>query len=136
MEVTTRSFVGRVDELAALDAALEAATAGQATTVLIGGDAGVGKTRLLTTWNERARAAGARVATGVALDLGEHGPPYLPITGALRELLAGLEPDEIDAVLGADRSTMARVIPELSLEAAVEPGGRPAPLGQARLFDR
>jgi len=60
VRVASPTFVGRGAELAALDEALDAAAGGRTTTVLIGGDPGVGKTRLLETWNPRARDRGAR----------------------------------------------------------------------------
>jgi predicted ATPase len=48
-------FVGRVEELAALDAAFERVRRGQPSAVLIGGEAGVGKSRLLGEFATRAR---------------------------------------------------------------------------------
>ena len=79
-----------------LDEALEAAAGGHTTTVLIGGDAGVGKTRLLQTWNQHARERGAKVVTGSCLDLGESGPGYTAIVEALRELIEGLGSDDVN----------------------------------------
>src|SRR4029453_17901602 len=130
-------FVGRAAELAALDDALETATNGTPTTVLIGGDAGVGKTRLLTTWNERARDRRVRVALGGCLDLGESGPAYVAIVQALRHLFHGLEPTAVQELVGSDRSTLARVTPELLDEGEAQEGGlRSRPMAQTRLFDR
>jgi predicted ATPase len=57
-------FVGRDGELAALTAALDAAVAGEPAVVLLSGEAGVCKTRLVEEAAERAGAAGARVLTG------------------------------------------------------------------------
>lgn len=57
-------FVGRGAELAALVAALESAVHGEPAVVLVGGEAGVGKTRLVEEAAERARASGTRVLTG------------------------------------------------------------------------
>lgn len=53
-------FVGRGPELAALVAALESAIAGEPAVVLVGGEAGVGKTRLV----EEAAALAHRVGLG------------------------------------------------------------------------
>jgi predicted ATPase len=50
------AFVGRTEELERLDAALAQAAAGQPTVLLIGGEAGVGKTRLVAEFAGRARA--------------------------------------------------------------------------------
>ena len=71
VRVASPTFVGRAAELAALDEALAAAERGNATTVLIGGDAGVGKTRLLEAWSRRVAGRGVRIVAGSCLDLGE-----------------------------------------------------------------
>ena len=51
-------FVGRARELGELEGALETAEAGVGATVLVAGDAGIGKTRLAVELVSRARAAG------------------------------------------------------------------------------
>ena len=56
--VVSPILVGRADQLATLDAALAAASQGRPATVLIGGEAGVGKSRLVSEFAERARGAG------------------------------------------------------------------------------
>jgi len=57
-------FVGRARELARLLERLEAAERGQGGLVLIAGEPGIGKTRLLRELAERARAGGWRVLGG------------------------------------------------------------------------
>ena len=52
---------GRDRELAALDAALERAATGRVKLVVVEGEAGIGKSRLLETWAADAEATGARV---------------------------------------------------------------------------
>src|SRR6266508_3779213 len=137
VRIASATMVGRVAELAALDEALEAAAQGHTTTVLIGGDAGVGKTRLLEKWNERARERGARVATGTCLDLGETGPAYTAVVEALRELLDGLDPSEEETLVGPDRTVLSRVVPELANHADPATAIQQLPrLAQTRLFDR
>ena len=84
-------LVGRAEELAALDAAWERVGRGQSATVLIGGEAGVGKSRLAEEFGARARAAGAvRVLSGLCVDLSAEGLPFAPFTGVLRELVRDL----------------------------------------------
>src|SRR4051794_23703499 len=63
--VSCPAFVGRTEELSVLEATLARVATGRAATVLVGGDAGIGKTRLVDEWGGQARAAGALVATGV-----------------------------------------------------------------------
>ena len=73
-------LVGRDGERADLLAALATARSGQAGGVLVAGDAGVGKSRLLEEVAETARAAGDLVLVGQCLDVGEAALPYLPFT--------------------------------------------------------
>lgn len=137
VRIASPTFVGRAAELAALDEALTDAAQGQTTTVLISGDAGVGKTRLLERWNERARDGHARIAVGSCVDLGETGPAYLPVIEALRDLLGGVDPAEEESLVGPDRSVLARVVPELANHADQAPVPHEAPrIAQMRLFDR
>src|SRR4029079_19829531 len=92
-------IVGRAAELAALNDALRLATEGEPSFVLIGGDAGLGKTRLVTEFGAGARAAGARVLTGTCLDIGGEGLPYGPFLEALRELGLGLSAAQVREVI-------------------------------------
>ena len=79
-------FVGRAAELARLEQALDAATAGHGATALIAGPAGIGKTRLTGELAERARRRGATVLTGRCIDLVGAALPYFPLVEALRPL--------------------------------------------------
>src|SRR5687768_5638231 len=81
-------LVGRADELARLLAHVERAESGRSTAVLLAGDAGVGKTRLLDELTTRAAARGVRVLTGHCVDLGDVGLPYLPFVDLLRPVAA------------------------------------------------
>ncbi|MFB8246838.1 AAA family ATPase [Streptomyces sp. NPDC055952] len=80
--------VGRDAELARLSGVLERARAGEARAVLLAGDAGVGKTRILDEAGKRAAEAGMTVVTGHCVDLGDVGLPYLPFTEVLGVLAA------------------------------------------------
>ncbi|GGW82516.1 LuxR family transcriptional regulator [Streptomyces caelestis] len=80
--------VGRDAELARLCAVLERARGGDARAVLVAGDAGVGKTRLLDEVGGLAADAGMTVVTGHCVDLGDVGLPYLPFTEVLGVLAA------------------------------------------------
>lgn len=88
MSAHTPRFIARTAELAQLDDAVRGARDGRAVAVVIGGDAGVGKSRLVECAVAEAAETGALVVTGHCLDLGDAGLPYLPIIealGALRE---------------------------------------------------
>ncbi|WP_206074371.1 helix-turn-helix transcriptional regulator [Antribacter gilvus] len=110
-------LVARREESAALLAAVERASGGKPGVVLLGGDAGVGKSRLLAHVMERARRDGAVVVTANCVDLGEVGIPYLPFTEALTQLQgggAGPEVAERVQSLVAERPALWRLL---------EPGG-------------
>jgi predicted ATPase len=127
-------FVGRGVELAALVAALESAAAGEPAVVLVGGEAGVGKTRLVEEAADRARDGGARVLTGSCIELGGEGLPLSPLVDALRTLMRVMDADELERFLGPARLELARLLPELDPEAA----STPAPAGEsgsARLLE-
>src|SRR6478609_1078711 len=64
-------FVGRTAELERLQAAYEAARSGDPVTLVAGGEAGVGKTRLVTQFGAQARESGARVLLGGCIDVGD-----------------------------------------------------------------
>ena len=80
------SFVGRSDELEELVRALHAAAEGAGGTVLVAGEAGIGKTRLASELAVRARGAGFDVLLGRCLDLVGTELPYQPFVEALRPL--------------------------------------------------
>ncbi len=139
-------IIGRGPELAALGRGFEAATRGEPAIILIGGDAGVGKTRLVSEFAESARTSGARVLTGACLDLQGEGLPYGPFIEALRVLGEELPPDDLDRILGDTGRELASVAPGFARfidAASARAGGSPAdraPLvpgrtDQARLYE-
>ena len=81
-------FVGREAELAELARGLTEAAGGWPSTKLIGGEVGVGKSRLVEAFAELARDPrhGAQVLVGGCLDLDEGTVPYAPLVDALRRL--------------------------------------------------
>ncbi|MFD2763345.1 helix-turn-helix transcriptional regulator [Micromonospora eburnea] len=115
-------LVGRQQELAGLREALGRARAGEAATVLVGGEAGVGKTRLLEEFGVLADGVGARVLVGQCLELGEAGLPFAPFAAALREVLRHDGP----AAFAGYEAEFARLLPEL----ARVPAGVATPAGQ------
>ena len=90
--ISSPIFIGRAAELAALDAALAAAQAGTASTVLVSGEAGIGKTRLLAEFAARAGAGGTRVLIGNCIELGDGELPHAPLAAILRQLESELRP--------------------------------------------
>jgi DNA-binding CsgD family transcriptional regulator len=135
VEVQEQSgFIGRVEELAVLDAALERALAGRGGAVIVGGEAGIGKTSLVDRFLERARERGVQSLSGACLEYGSGDVPYGPFVEALRSLVRTVEPERLPALLGAGRTELSRLLPELAnrATAADEPPDRSAP---SRLFE-
>ncbi|MGJ5753183.1 regulatory LuxR family protein [Streptomyces puniciscabiei] len=122
-------FVGRTDELDTLNDALARARAGEPQALLLGGEAGVGKTRLV---EEFATAAGrhAVVAVGGCVEIGADGLPFAPFSTALRALRDAL-PEEFAAAAQGQEEELARLLPDLGEAGA----GRHDEQGMARLFE-
>ncbi|MET7969202.1 AAA family ATPase [Micromonospora sp. NPDC005305] len=115
-------LVGRQSELTGLREALGRARAGDPATVLVGGEAGVGKTRLLEEFGAHATATGARLLIGQCLELGEAGLPFAPFAAALRDVLRHDGP----AAFAGYEAEFARLLPELArVPAAAAPTGLP-----------
>ena len=127
-------FVGRDAELATLTAALDAAIAGDPAVVLLSGEAGVGKTRLVEEAAERASEAGARVLAGSCIEMGGDGLPFGPLAHAFRSLMRDTSPEQLDEFIGPARSELGQVLPDLDPDSALSR----APLGEggtARLLE-
>jgi DNA-binding CsgD family transcriptional regulator/tetratricopeptide (TPR) repeat protein len=131
--VSSPVLVGRAAEVARLNAALERAAAGRPAILVVAGEAGVGKTRLVAGLLGRAGERGAVALSGGCLDVGEGVLAYAPMVEALRPLVGVLDPGELERVLGGARGELARLVPELGSP----DGGRPAeaPLAPTRLFE-
>jgi len=152
--ISSPVLIGRDRELSAIATEIAAASAGSPRFVVVRGEAGIGKSRLVAEAIAAARAAGTLVLVGECLDIGPAGLPYLPIAGALRELSRSVTPDALHQLLGPGRRDLATIVPELDpgdgpgpwgIAAAADAAGRagapgsadlPSALGQARLFER
>ena len=131
--LTSNHFVGRVGELAELELASREASAGRPALVLLGGDSGVGKTRLVGEFVQRLDDA--TVLRGESVEQGDQGDgelPYAPLLSALRPLVRERHP-VFGELSQASRSQLAMLIPGLSDGTASEP--RDDPPGQLRLFE-
>jgi DNA-binding CsgD family transcriptional regulator/tetratricopeptide (TPR) repeat protein len=132
--VETRSvspvFVGRAEELGTLLDALARARGGEPRALLIGGEAGVGKTRLVEEFAAAARHRGAVVALGGCVEIGADGLPFAAFSTALRALRSEL-PAELAAAAAGQEEELARLLPELGESGT----GRHDEDGMARLFE-
>jgi tetratricopeptide (TPR) repeat protein len=134
-QFTAGRFVGRTQELARLRQLLTSAADGQPLVVLLGGEAGVGKTRLAEQFAAAAEEQGVRVLRGGCVPLGEEGLPFAPVVEALRGLADQLDPAELQAVAGPARHELARLLPDLAWGREAVVGPAVVGAGQGRLFE-
>lgn len=128
---TTRlGLVGRRLELTALEATLDGAVAGSGSVVLVSGEPGIGKTRLVEEVAALATARGAVVAWGGCVE-GE-APGFWSWAQVVRALAAGAGPDVVRAALGRGAAEVAQIVPELD-EMGMAGAVPPVDLQTARL---
>src|SRR6476619_2043665 len=108
---TSQVLVGRDAELAEIASLLgvRPVPGQEPSAVLLSGDAGVGKTRLLTELRDLAFTEGWQVFAGHCLDFGDSALPYLPFSEVLGRLAADL-PEVLDEV-AARHPALARLQP-------------------------
>ncbi|MFG2844669.1 AAA family ATPase [Kitasatospora sp. NPDC048296] len=123
-------FVGRGSEITELTEALRRAGTGSPQAVLIGGEAGVGKTRLLEEFLQRACDRGAVITLGRCLEVGAEGLPYAPLAAALRRLHRSLGA-ELEAAAAGSEGHLALLLSEFG-EVDGEPNDE---YSRARLFE-
>ena len=88
--------------------------AGAPSALVIGGESGVGKTRLVAEFLDRAaREAGATTLVGGCIDLGSGALPYWPVVDALRSLVRRQGRESLEEAVGPLRSELSRLLPEL-----------------------
>jgi len=126
--MTSDRFVGRAGELAELQTALGDAAASQPSLALVGGESGVGKSRLAGELIRHARESGARVLSGDCVELGVDELPYAPLLTALRPLLRDADP-ALDELAPPLRSALDAILPGLGTD------GSPAQATQLRVFE-
>ncbi|MFF1816034.1 AAA family ATPase [Kribbella sp. NPDC058245] len=129
---TSTPLVGRSTEMAALLSAVDDAKTRRAGAVLLSGDAGVGKTRLLDEVATGAHERGFGVLVGHCTDFGDAGLPYLPFSEIFGRL-AGDRPDLVESVL-TNFPAIGRLLPTHRLIGA-QPTPQDGPLDRAALFD-
>ncbi|MFB7249203.1 AAA family ATPase [Microbacterium sp. NPDC056234] len=112
----TSTMVGRDADLADLMRAFERADGGEPTAVLVEGEAGIGKSRLVREF-EASVSPQADVHAGWFLDLGSARTPFGPLIGILRSLVSVLGPDEALTAVGAGGEALRMLLPELATEA-------------------
>ncbi len=123
------AFVGRARALSRLLNAVEEAAGGRARLVLVAGEAGIGKTTLVS---EAAARSGWAVGWGTCADA-ERAPAFWAWSTALRGLLDAVGSAATDGL--SDVGELVRVLPELSGQVAGEPSVVDTEAARLRLFD-
>ena len=89
--------------------------------MLVAGDAGIGKSRLVAELEERARERDVRVLVGECVELAEGELAFAPMISALRGVME--EPASVEWLEAAERSALASLWPVVGAGEAL-PGGR------------
>ncbi|HXO07329.1 MAG TPA: AAA family ATPase [Solirubrobacteraceae bacterium] len=135
--LTSTHFVGRVGELSELLLAVREASAGRSALVLLGGDSGVGKTRLVGELEQRLATSGdeppALVLRGEGVQQSDGELPYAPLLSALRPLVRGRHP-ALEALSAGSRAQLGSILPGIAASGATDETHDPAS-GQLRLFE-
>ncbi len=105
-------MVGRDTERAELVGRLERALAGQGSLTLIGGEPGIGKTRLTEDILDEARRRGCLCLAGHCYEM-EGAPPYVPFIEITERTARVVPPAALRNVLGDAAPEVAKLMPEL-----------------------
>src|SRR2546430_6403897 len=127
-------LVGRATAFSQLVKSFQQARLRQPQAVLVVGEAGIGKTRLVSEWVAWARAQGAEVLSGQAFEMGGR-LPYQPLVEALRPRLEAENAPE-DLLEDLWLTELSRLLPELRGRYPDLPAAREDELaGKGRLFE-
>src|SRR6266478_6604488 len=125
------TLVGRDSELSTLEDALMSALRGDGGVVIVGGEAGMGKTRLVNTLAARARRLGCVVVAGGCSEA-ELSLPYLPFLEAVGNYLATTDAKALAQRLGPAADELAQLFPQLGRPSAADSEANQAKM---RLFE-
>src|ERR1700754_2256874 len=106
LRVTSPVLVGRRGEFGRLVGAAEVAVSGDTAVVLVVGEAGVGKSRLVGELAAQAGERGLRVAMGRCIEFGETIWPMAPLREILTRLAVELDAESLERVLGGARDVL------------------------------
>jgi predicted ATPase/DNA-binding NarL/FixJ family response regulator len=125
-------LAGRQQELVRIRYHFEEALAGRLQVVLVTGEPGIGKTRLLHEFASSVEQQGATTLRGGASEA-EGMPPYLPFLEALGSYIRAVPRDRLRVHLGTAGTPLTTILPELIPHLGVSPTNYPLPAEQARL---
>ncbi|HEY7295670.1 MAG TPA: ATP-binding protein, partial [Dehalococcoidia bacterium] len=125
-------LVGRGREQAVIAERLCTLLRGPAGVIMLAGEPGIGKTRLLDEAAAEAASLGVTVLRGGASEA-EGMPPYLPFLEALGRYIRSAPPQRLQHEAGPWTGILASILPELALRLGDLPATPPLPAEQARL---
>ncbi len=129
-------FIGRSKELSSVLAVANAAARGHPSLLLISGEAGIGKSRLVTEVAERLGEDGWLLLEGGAVAMGDDGLPFGPLVEAMRSLVRKVDPERIVSAAGASLADLSVLVPELAGVARdTPPPSGPAEWLRVRIFE-
>jgi DNA-binding CsgD family transcriptional regulator/tetratricopeptide (TPR) repeat protein len=131
--VSSRRFIGRRSELERLSSALTQSQSADPLFVLVSGEAGVGKTRLVDQAAEQARQSGHMVLVGGCLNVSEDAAPLAPFVEVMRGLYGNLSSTELDDVIGPASEVIDLILPGAGAGMPQDQAGEVG--SQARLFE-
>ncbi len=109
--VVCPTLIGRSAELTALEDCLEAAAHGQGGIVLLAGEAGIGKSRLVAELRRSAETQDFQLLGGQCFPT-DRACPYAPLLELLGAFLAPLSPSQIVTALGSSARALVPLLPE------------------------
>jgi len=112
MDTEDVPLLEREAQLASLGEYAAEARCGDGRMVLVAGEAGVGKTRLVAELVARARRQGLLPLTGWCVEHGDEITPLAPVADIVRELLARTPKTDLDDALGAAGVDLAGLLPD------------------------
>ena len=133
--ISSPVIVGRDDELALLRATVARGAAGDPETVLVSGEAGVGKSRLVGQLAAEADDLGVRVVVGGCVALVDAPLPYAPVAAAIDALLRDADEATLLILTAGVAGDLARITPELGARLGETPVAVPEAMIPGRVFD-
>src|SRR5437588_7406067 len=105
-------LIGRTAELAAFHLLLDQAKSGKGQIVLLSGEAGIGKSRLVAETKTYATAQGFLLLQGQCFPT-DRSCPYAPLLDLLRSYLATFSPEHVDTEMGSLVASLSPLLPDL-----------------------
>jgi predicted ATPase len=131
--VVSPVFIGRGAELGRMEAALVGAVAGEPAVVIVAGEAGVGKSRLVAELLGARAPADARVLAGECSGFAPGSLPYEPVVRLLRALVRS--GGGVAELPGVAQPALRLLLPELGSAGEATAAGR-GPPEQAQVFSQ